>query len=90
MRLLARLCDCGPLSIARLTDGSEVTRQAVAKHLRALEGAGLVRGVRSGRERRWALEPARIAEAHGYLDQISARWDQALERLRAYVEGERS
>jgi DNA-binding transcriptional ArsR family regulator len=87
LRLVARLCDDGPQSIARLTDGSGVTRQAVTKHLRVLEGAGLVRGSRDGRETHWELEPTRLEDARRYLDVISRRWDEAIERLRSFVEG---
>jgi DNA-binding transcriptional ArsR family regulator len=86
LRIIARLCEAGPLSIARLTQGANISRQAVTKHLHALSDAGLVHHERSGRERLWSLEPLRIAEAQRYLDQISARWDQALGRLKALVE----
>jgi DNA-binding transcriptional ArsR family regulator len=88
LRLVARLCDEGPQSIAKLTDGSEVTRQAVTKHLRVLEDAGVVRGTRDGRESVWQIEPRRLETARRSLDLISARWDSAIERLRAMVEHE--
>ena len=88
LQIVARLCDGGPLSIARLTEGSRVSRQAVTKHLRALEGAGLVRSGRAGRERIWELRTTRLAQARRYLDKVSERWDGALERLRALVEAE--
>ncbi len=86
LKLVARLCQDGPQSIARLTRGSAHTRQAITKHLRVLAGAGLVRGTRLGRESRWALEPDRLNVAHQYLDLISDRWDAALRRLRMLVE----
>jgi DNA-binding transcriptional ArsR family regulator len=86
LAIVARLCKKGPLSIARLTDGSTISRQGVTKHLEALSAAGLVRSEREGRERIWAIEPKRITEARRYLDQISTRWDAALDRLRAFVE----
>src|SRR3989442_11556400 len=86
LRLVARLCARGPASIARLTAGSKVTRQAITKHLHVLAGAGLVRSRRRGRERRWALEPSRLAEAHQWLAVISRQWDSALQRLPAAVE----
>ena len=86
LRLVARLCDDGPQSIARLTDGSGVTRQAVTKHLRVLADAGLVKGSRDGRESLWELEPARLEDARRYLDVISKRWDEAILRLRDFVE----
>jgi len=86
LRLVARLCGGGPLSIARLTEGTEVSRQAVTKHLRTLENAGLVRSGRAGRERIWQVRTARLNEMRDYLQQISERWDAALTRLRDAVE----
>jgi DNA-binding transcriptional ArsR family regulator len=88
LRIVMRLCTDGPQSIVQLTEGSQVTRQAVTKHLVALEEAGLVRGERDGRERIWELQGKRLAEARQWLDQISAQWDAAIERLRAFVEEE--
>jgi DNA-binding transcriptional ArsR family regulator len=86
MRILARLCSGGPLSIVRLTEHAAVSRQAVTKHLAALEAAGLVRSGRAGRERIWELQTRRLAEVRGYLDRISNQWDEALVRLRELVE----
>src|SRR5207247_10756860 len=86
LRLVARLCREGPLSIVRLSASAPVTRQAITKHLHALAAAGLVRGKRRGRQRIWELEPRRLQEARRYLDRISEQWDDALERLRAFVE----
>jgi DNA-binding transcriptional ArsR family regulator len=87
LALVTRLCADGPMSIARLTTGAAVTRQAVTKHLRVLAGAGLVRDARVGRERIWELEARRLDEARDALDDISKQWDEALERLRRFVEG---
>lgn len=86
LRLVARLCAEGPLSIARLSDGAQVTRQAVTKHLQALADAGLVRDTRQGRERIWQLETRRLEEARRCLDRISEQWDAALDRLKTLVE----
>lgn len=86
LRIVARLCRTGPASIAGLTEDSGVSRQAVAKHLRILEGAGLVRSTRSGRESSWRLLPGGLAGARERLDRISKQWDVALENLRAFVE----
>ena len=69
-----------------LTAGSGVTRQAVAKHLRVLAGAGLVRGARHGRQSIWRLERRRLEEARRSLEQISQQWDQALGKLKLFVE----
>lgn len=86
LRLVAKLCESGPQSIVRLTQGENISRQAITKHLHALSDAGLVRNRRSGRESLWSLETQRLAEAQRYLGQISARWDEALGRLKALVE----
>jgi DNA-binding transcriptional ArsR family regulator len=84
--LVSRLCDEGPLSIARLTGGFDITRQAITKHLRVMEEAGLVRRAQIGRESLWQIEQARLAEARDYLEQISAQWDGVLARLKRFVE----
>ncbi len=86
LRLVARLGSEGPLSIARLTDGTDVTRQAVTKHLRVLADAGLARNVRRGREQLWQLEAASLEEARRSLDSVAQRWEEALLRLKAGVE----
>ncbi|BDG08704.1 ArsR/SmtB family transcription factor [Anaeromyxobacter paludicola] len=86
LALLSRLCEGGALSTAQLTGGTDISRQAVTKHLDVLAGAGLVHDVRRGRERRWELAPGRLAEARRTMDELSRRWDEALLRLRALVE----
>ena len=86
--LVVRLCAVGPLSIARLTDGAEVTRQAITKHLNILAGAGLVRDIRVGRERLWEVETRQLEAARRCLQNISNQWDDALARPKLAVEGE--
>ena len=86
LSVVARLCNGGPQSIVGLTRGTKVSRQAITKHLHALAEAGVVRSTREGRERIWEVRTRRLAEARGWLDQISARWDEATDRLRALVE----
>ncbi len=87
LRLVTRLCTDGPMSIARLTEGAGVTRQAITKHLHVLEEAGVVRSLRHGRESIWELEPRQLEEARRCLDRISQQWDQSLGRLKMLVEG---
>lgn len=86
LALVARLCQKGPQSITELTAGGAVTRQAVTKHLDVLAGAGLVHDVRRGRERIWDLDTERLADAVRFLDRISREWDEALGRLKMFVE----
>ena len=89
LRLFVRLSAGGPESIARLSAKTPVSRQAVTKHLDVLSRAGLIRGSRRGRERIWEVEPKRLAEARLYLERISRLWDDALDRLKRFVEGPR-
>jgi DNA-binding transcriptional ArsR family regulator len=86
LALLATLSGESSLSIARLKKGSPLTRQAITKHLRVLEDAGLVRSERRGRESLFALDPEPLDEARRALDDISRQWDDALARLKAFVE----
>lgn len=86
MVLVSRLSREGPLSVTDLTEGTAITRQAVAKHLRVLESAGLARWERAGRETMWALDRRPLAKARDQLDRISRQWDEAIGRLRAFVE----
>ncbi len=86
LTLLMKLGDGRLLSITRLAEDSTLTRQAVTKHLRVLEEAGLVRGVRRGRENLFQLEPESLTTAREALDRISRQWDLALARLKTIVE----
>jgi DNA-binding transcriptional ArsR family regulator len=86
LRIVAQLSTQGPQSIARLTESTDVSRQAITKHLYVLEDARLARSIRAGRESIWELRPERLGEVRRYLDEISGQWDAALERLRAFVE----
>jgi DNA-binding transcriptional ArsR family regulator len=86
LRLIAALCVGGAMSITQLTSGTDITRQAVTKHLGVLAAAGLVRDVKVGRERLWEFEPALLDEARRSLEIIAQQWDQALAKLRLAVE----
>ena len=89
LAVVARLSSGGPQSITRLTASSGVTRPGITKHLNVLAGAGLVRDTRRGRERIWELDTKRLDDASRWLDQISKRWDEALDRLKKFVEEDR-
>ena len=87
LRLVALLCAGGAFSIAHLTAGTDISRQGVTKHLRVLADAGVVRDVKRGRERLWQLEPDQLDDARRALEVIGRQWDEALDRLKAFVEG---
>lgn len=84
--IVRRLSTGQACSITALAQATQLTRQAVTKHLHVLDAAGLVRGARTGRESRYALEPEPLEAAQAYLAAISAQWDDAIARLRTLVE----
>ena len=86
LRLVSRLCNDGPMSVANLTQGTTITRQAITKHLRVMQHAGLVRNKKQGRESCWELDRRRLEEVRRNLALISKQWDNALDRLRRFVE----
>jgi DNA-binding transcriptional ArsR family regulator len=87
LSLVAKLCEGQPRSISQLTEGSKLTRQAITKHLRVLERVKIVHSVRTGRESLFELNPEPIKDLKKYLDLVSEQWDQALSRLKSFVEG---
>lgn len=86
LALIAKLCTGEPHSIMQLTAGTKMTRQGITKHLCVLQRAGLVNNVRAGRENYFVLDPAPIMEMQEYLSLVSRQWDQALARLKSFVE----
>ena len=86
LQILSRLSDGEACPIGQLTTMTSMSRQAVTKHLKLLEHAGLVSNYRAGRERRFTLNPEGLRQIQDYLRTIEAQWDNALGRLRDHVE----
>jgi DNA-binding transcriptional ArsR family regulator len=86
LSLLTKLCAGQPQSISELAKGSNFSRQAITKHLRVLESAGVVRSTRAGRKSLFEFEVEPIEQIKTYLDRVSEQWDQALARLKSFVE----
>ena len=84
--LVATLADGRTRSVTELSAGAPISRQAMTKHLRVLEQAGVVASLRAGRETRFALRPDRLAAAQAYLETVGRQWDAALARLKGFVE----
>ena len=89
LRLIARLSEAGPMSIAGLADGFDMSRQAITKHLRVMSEAGLATSGRRGRETVWQLEQDGLADANRYLQLVAKDWDDKLRRLKSVVEESR-
>ncbi len=87
LALVAKLCAGPARSISELAADFALTRQAITKHLKVLERAGIVRSRRRGRESRFEFDPRPIGQLKAYLELVSEHWDQALSRLKALVDG---
>lgn len=88
LSLLAKLAGGERYSIAQLTEGTKLTRQAVTKHLRVLERVRIVHRAREGRESLFRFDPQPVIEMKEYLELVSQQWDVALARLKAFVEND--
>jgi DNA-binding transcriptional ArsR family regulator len=86
LRLVEKLCERSPQSISELTSDTEVTRQAITKHLRILEDAGLVKNIREGRESLFEFQAKPMAEVKKYIERVSEQWDTSLARFKTFVE----
>ena len=84
--IITRLARAHRCRLAELTADAGISRQAVAKHLRVLERAGLLRSARNGREVFYEFDPGPLSSVRGFLEDLSARWDDALSRLKLQVE----
>ena len=85
LQLVKRLCDSGPISIRELSEGLDISRQAITKHLRVMEECGLVSSEKQGRQQIFELDQRRFEIAKAYLESVSSRWDAAIERLKRHL-----
>ena len=72
-------------TLSELAAGLPMTRQAVSKHLAALERGDLVTSTRSGRETRYRLTPAGLSSVVAWIEQVGAQWDRRLAALREHL-----
>lgn len=86
LQLVNRLGSGNMHSISGLSSGMKLSRQGITKHLRVLENAGIVESARAGREIQFSLKPESLMPLQDYLEALSVEWDDALQRLQAYVE----
>jgi DNA-binding transcriptional ArsR family regulator len=85
MAVVERLCR-GPASVSDLAAPHAMAGPSFLKHLKVLEGAGLVISTKSGRVRTVALVPQRFDEIEGWIRRHRAMWDDRLDRLGSFLE----
>jgi DNA-binding transcriptional ArsR family regulator len=87
--VIRRLSQGGPVTVSDLARQLPVSRQAVAKHLAALDEAGLISGEQEGRQKRYHLTPGPLADAMGWMADVGAEWDERLNALRRHLQSKR-
>jgi DNA-binding transcriptional ArsR family regulator len=87
-KLLADLAEDSPKTATQLAEEYPITRQGILKHLRILQDAGLVTVYQKGREKRYTLTPEPLTELDQWIKEITAKWDERLLRLKAFLESE--
>ena len=85
-RMLDLLLATGEGTATSLSEQLPVTRQAVAKHLGALDRVGLVRATAAGREKRYRVEEAQLARVVAQLTAVGTAWDARLRRIKQIAE----
>ena len=83
--VLEQIATRGEATATELAAAMPITRQAVAKHLNVLAGAGLVAPRRAGRETRYAPTPEPLGDAIAWMTELGAQWDARLARLQKSV-----
>ena len=86
--LLENLAEHSPRTATQLAEEYPITRQGILKHLTILESAGLVAVHQLGREKRYTLTPEPLAELDQWIENIGAKWDERLLRLKTLLEQE--
>ena len=88
--LLSNLAEHSPRTATQLAEEYPVTRQGILKHLTVLEHAGLVAIHQVGREKRYTLTPEPLKDLEQWIEDIGAKWDQRLLRLKTWLESEQT
>ncbi len=86
LSLVSKLSDGRPRSITQLSEDHNLTRQAITKHLHVLADVGIVKCIRSGRESLYEFDAKPLHDLQTYLESVSQQWDDALARLKRFVE----
>jgi DNA-binding transcriptional ArsR family regulator len=85
-RIVDALLTHGESTPSALASEVPFTRQAVSKHLGVLEGAGLVKGRRDGREMRWSIRADRLDAATKEMRAVADSWDRRLLLIKQIAE----
>ena len=82
--ILSRLAQ-GDASVNELAEPFAMSQPAISKHLKVLEGAGLISRGKHGQRRPCRIEVAPLAEANGWIERYRAIWEGNFRRLDALL-----
>jgi DNA-binding transcriptional ArsR family regulator len=82
--LLARLAN-GDATVSELAEPYDMSLAAVSKHLKVLEGAGLISRGRAAQWRPCHLEAAPLRNISDWLEDYRRFWDRSLDSLADYL-----
>jgi len=79
----------GDATVSELAEPHNVSLPAISKHLRVLEGAGLLRVEPEGRVRRCQIDAAPLSAVFGWLTRYRVLWDDRFARLAKHLEDQK-
>jgi DNA-binding transcriptional ArsR family regulator len=82
--ILARLAT-GEATVKELAEPYDMSLAAVSKHLKVLEGAGLISRGKDAQYRPCRLEPGPLREVDGWLENYRRFWEESLDQLEVYL-----
>ena len=82
--IVARLAQ-GETSVKELARPFKISGPAVTKHLKVLQGAGLIARSKRAQQRPCRLVPKPLKEATDWMEQYRALWEARLDRLEDYL-----
>ncbi|WP_226665052.1 ArsR/SmtB family transcription factor [Microbulbifer aggregans] len=88
LTIVRRLAAGAPATIGELSKNLGISRQGARKQLQVLVSANVVHLVPKGRETQVVLDPATLQQAREFISGLEFQWDQRLEALKAFVEGD--
>ncbi|APH44980.1 transcriptional regulator [Microbacterium sp. 1.5R] len=86
-REVIRILGSGPASVGELAKSFAITLPSFMKHVRTLEGNGLIRTTKRGRVRTCSLDRDRLATVGDWLDAQRRIWDSRTDRLEVVAAG---
>lgn len=86
LEIVQRLSTGASHTISTVSQGLEMSRQGIRKHLQVLAEAKIIRLEPKGRDTQVALEKQALEQAKAFIAELELQWDKRLESLRHFVD----